>query len=599
MTEDDALRALIVVEALKNAVKFNGKANPKAVMGKVLGARADLRSKVKQVGPLVGGVVREVNAMSPDDQRKMLLELSPQSLEREKRGPEERELPPLPGVDEAGGGGNGRVVMRLAPYPSGALHVGNARMIVLNDYYVKRYGGKLILAFDDTIGSPKSKLNDPKAKFVIPEAYDLIREGLRWLKVEWHEEVYKSDRLELYYGYCRELLQRNLAYVCTCPAGEFKKKYKDAGRPCPHRDQGVDAALGQWDDLLGGKYGEMEAVVRLKTGMDQPDPAVRDQIIMRISEAEHPRVGTRYLVWPMLEFSWAVDDHELGVTHVIRGADLVKEDFIEEFVWNLFGWEMAHFLHYGRMKFPGMNLSKTEGRARIQEGTYLGWHDPRTWSLQSLEARGILPEALRETLLDMGLSMTPITVSPDALYAKNQKMIDANSPRYFYVEAPVPLRVEGAPAEVFVAEPLLFPPDEARGRRRVELKADGGVAEVFLSASDARDLEPGSGLRLKDLFNVKVTEATKNATQGPNSWSLVAEFHSKDVDRTLQFPIVQWVPASDNVSCSILLPDGRRSKGFAETSVASLGVGTTVQFERFGFARLAATGEELTWFFTH
>ncbi len=64
--------------------------------------------------------------------------------------------------------------------------------------------------------------------------------------------------------------------------------------------------------MLNGIYHEGEAVVRLKTGMDQKDPAIRDQIIMRISEAEHPKVGDKYTVWPMLEFSWAIDDYLIG-----------------------------------------------------------------------------------------------------------------------------------------------------------------------------------------------------------------------------------------------------------------------------------------------
>ncbi|GAH67937.1 unnamed protein product [marine sediment metagenome] len=66
---------------------------------------------------------------------------------------------------------------------------------------------------------------------------------------------------------------------------------------------------------------------------------------MRISEAEHPRVGTKYIVWPMLEFSWAIDDYLIGVTHILRGSDLIKEDHIEEFIWNHFKWKKAEFNH--------------------------------------------------------------------------------------------------------------------------------------------------------------------------------------------------------------------------------------------------------------
>ena len=180
--------------------------------------------------------------------------------------------------------------MRLAPYPSGALHIGNARMVILNSEYAKRYGGDLILFFDDTIGSPKSMRNSPKAKYVLPEAYKLIEDGLKWLNVDYSKVHYKSDRLDIYYQYCKTLIEDNIAYVCFCDASDFRDKYKKQKKDCPHRNQSIPLNLKEWDKIRTGKYHEMEAVVRLKTGMDQKDPALRDQIIMRISEAEHPRV---------------------------------------------------------------------------------------------------------------------------------------------------------------------------------------------------------------------------------------------------------------------------------------------------------------------
>ncbi|MHA2051558.1 MAG: glutamate--tRNA ligase family protein, partial [Promethearchaeota archaeon] len=178
---------------------------------------------------------------------------------------------------------------------------------------------------------------------------------------------------------------------------------------------------------------EGEAVVRLKTGMDQKDPALRDQIIMRISEAKHPRVGNNYIVWPLLEFSAAIDDYLIGASHILRGIDLVKEGIIEEFIWDHFGWKKAKLLYYGRMKFPTKKLSKTEARNNIQSNVYEGWDDPRTWSLQSLRKRGIEPQALRETLLDLGMSQTGITFSDNWLYSKNRDIIDELSDRYFFV----------------------------------------------------------------------------------------------------------------------------------------------------------------------
>jgi len=133
------------------------------------------------------------------------------------------------------------------------IHIGNARMVILNSEYVKRYNGKLILFFDDTIGSPKSMRDDPKAKYVLPDAYQLIIDGLKWLDVNYSEVYYKSDRLEIYYEYCEKLIQDNIAYVCFCSATEFRDRYKKKKENCPHRNQSVRTNLQEWNNTKTGK----------------------------------------------------------------------------------------------------------------------------------------------------------------------------------------------------------------------------------------------------------------------------------------------------------------------------------------------------------
>jgi glutamyl-tRNA synthetase len=102
--------------------------------------------------------------------------------------------------------------------------------------------------------------------------------------------------------------------------------------------------------MLKGHYQEGEAVVRLKTDMQHPNPAFRDRVLLRISERTHPRVGTKYRVWPLLEFSWAIDDHLLGMTHILRGKDLIIEDLMEKDIWQKLGWNAPEFIHYGMLR---------------------------------------------------------------------------------------------------------------------------------------------------------------------------------------------------------------------------------------------------------
>lgn len=147
------LEQTILKYALANAVKFGGNANQKAVMGRVIAENPELRSQAKEIGKLTSQIIGEISKLSLDQQKEKLLEIAPELLEVQKKEEEIKELPPLPNVDLYE-----QVVMRLAPYPSGPLHIGNTRMVVLNDEYIKRYEGKLILAFDDTIGSEEKEL---------------------------------------------------------------------------------------------------------------------------------------------------------------------------------------------------------------------------------------------------------------------------------------------------------------------------------------------------------------------------------------------------------------------------------------------------------
>ncbi|MFH8132449.1 MAG: glutamate--tRNA ligase family protein, partial [Candidatus Aenigmatarchaeota archaeon] len=134
----------ILKHCLINAVKYGGKAKVDAVLGKILAEKPELKDRRKELVEKIKKIVKEVNSLSLEEQKKKLEELG---VEIEKPKVEKKELPPLPNAEV------GKVVMRLAPYPSGPLHIGNARMVILNDEYVKRYKGKLFLVIDDTIGS--------------------------------------------------------------------------------------------------------------------------------------------------------------------------------------------------------------------------------------------------------------------------------------------------------------------------------------------------------------------------------------------------------------------------------------------------------------
>ncbi|TXT57344.1 MAG: Glutamate--tRNA ligase [Candidatus Thorarchaeota archaeon] len=565
---------------LENAVKYEGKPSVKSVMAALLGTRADLRPRAKEVKDIVQVLVVEIEEMGLDAQIRELKKIAPELLEQEESEPEKKEMPPLPNDDKWD-----KIVMRLAPFPSGPLHIGNARMVVLNDYYVKRYDGELILVFDDTIGSAE--------KQVEPDAFDLIPEGLDYLGVDYHKTVYKSDRLDLFYKYAVDLIKLEEAYVCDCDAALWRNEHKVKMIPCVCRSLSVEENLARWERMLDGTYEEKEAAVRLKTGMNDPDPAMRDHVILRISETDHPRVGSKYRVWPLLEYSWGIDDHELGISHIIRGKDLVKEGKIEQHIWNIYGWQHPELIYYGRLKFQDATLSKSKSRKEVQEGTYTGWNDPRTWSLQSLERRGIHPDAVRKAMLDLGLSLVDIAISMKAVYSENRSLRDADAPRLFFVQNPVWTTLQRLPPEITYGEAPVHPDFPERGVRKIELvpNPENSLIEVGISERDYEKLDAKELVRLKDLANFVLEKGKSPA--------LI--FQSRDVDdvRDAGGRMIHWIPKHDCVPVEMTMIDGEVITGLAESGIKDMKSGTFLQFERVGFVKIYSTDDGIKLAFAH
>ncbi len=555
----DAIKAY----ALENAVKYKGKANQGSVLAGLFAEGLE-KSEVKEIMPKIKEVIDEVNSMSVDEQKKELEIMEFKTSKREVR----EGLPPLPNAEEK------KVVMRVAPFPSGPLHIGNARPLVLNDEYAKIYKGKLILVIDDTIGSEEKPIE--------PLAYDLIKEGADWLGVNYDKKIiYKSDRFETYLAYAEEMLKKGYMYVCDCSAEEMRD-LRAKGIECPCRHYLPDQQMERWKKMATAPEGSM--TVRLKTNMQDPDPAFRDRVMLRISDRPHARTGTKYRIYPLLDFSWAIDDHLLGITHILRGMELAIESRVENFIFDIFRWSHPEVLYNGHFGIEGVKISKSKGAKEVKSGAYLGWNDPRTWSLQSLRDRGIRPEAVRQFIINLGLNKTSIKIPVEVLYALNRKFLE-DVPRYFFVPSPQKIKIGGCP-EFTVKLPRH--PTKNKGHREYETSQ-----EFFIPGDDYEVMQNGN-YRLMHLLNFRSDQVL---TIKPREFSFV----SKDPDGSLQTKFIQWLPANaKNIDTYVVMPDGTRIKGLGEPELNGLKVGEVVQFERFGFVRLHKKEKDnLEFWFTH
>ncbi len=550
---------------LENAIEHKGKAEVDSVVRRLAAELPELRPKLKEVLPLVREIVSEVNALSHEEQIGRLREYGP--LERPKRMRREG-LPELPEVEKYE-----QIVTRFAPNPNGPLHLGHVRAALLSYEYARMYGGKFILRFEDT--------NPVNARL---DMYELIKEDLRWLGIEWDEEFVQSDRMELYYRIAERLLEGGKAYVCTCEVENFRG-LRDKGEPCPCRELRVEEHMVRWRRMVGGKYEEGEAVMRLKTDLRHPNPAVRDWPAFRVVKSPHPRVGMRYNAWPLYNFSVSVDDHEMGITHIIRGKEHEVNELRQRALFKYLGWRYPTVVQYGRLTLAGMKLSKTEIVNSVRRGELSGYDDVRLGTLSALRRRGFLPQAIRRVIMEVGLTTVDASVSWEGLAAFNRKLVDDIANRYFFVPGGVELSILKAP-EISEVEVPLHPSHPERGKRRIPLRAEEGKLLVRISRVDLDSLEEGKTFRLKDFMNVVLK------SKSPPE----AEFHSMSLMPNV--PKIQWVPER-GVEVDVLKPDGSVEKGVAEPGVAGLIPGELVQFERYGFVKIEKVGERVSAVFTH
>ncbi|MCI4317378.1 MAG: glutamate--tRNA ligase family protein, partial [Thermoplasmata archaeon] len=325
--------------------------------------------------------------------------------------------------------------------------------------------------------------------------------------------------------------------------------------------------------MLDGGFEVGGAVLRLKTDLADPDPAFRDRVLFRISDLDHPRVGRKWRVWPLLEFSWAVDDIELGVTHVLRGKDLVMEDRMERHIWQLLGIQGPPFVHWGLLRVREAKISKSKSYAEVKSGEYDGWADPRTWSLASMVRRGILTESVKAFTMSFGLSLADIEVPAETLYAENRTRVDGIAKRRMFAEDPVRVVVDGFPDDLRSVTLSNHPDLAALGERTVSVDGTFFLARADLLA------HAGETVRLKDLANLELPALLPSTGEGP----VHAPFAGRENRRV---PRLQWAEAASAIPVDLLDVDGHHRSGVAESALRDSAPGEILQFERVGFVRI-------------
>ena len=540
--------------AIQNAIEYSGKAAPGSVIGRIMSMRQDLRPHGKILSPLIAQKVSQANNLASeqglDYLRKILAEEAPELLEEREKQVKREGLPELKNAEQ------GKVVLRFAPNPNGPLSFGHARGIIINGEYAKEYDGELILRFDDT---------DTTVKPPLLEAYETIQTEAEWLLgFKPQRVVVASDRILEYYHHVDLMLDGKFGYVCQCSAEDFRE-FRVNKTNCPCRDNDVQLNQKLWSKMLDGTFQPGDAVVRVKTDMSLKNPALRDWPALRIQDTvanPHPRpeIGSKYRVWPLLDFQSAVEDYLQGVTHIIRGKDLMDSTRKQTLLYQHFGWKYPETMYWGRVKVHEWGgFSTSQMRQDIESGKYTGWSDPRLPTIAGLSGTGIQAAALRNFWKELGVTQKDIAVPLATLYSHNIKVIDDDAPRISFIRNPVEIDIQGTD-ELEIVVPR-HPNNKQLGTRNINLDSK----TIYLEQEDLAHNE----LRLKEFGDFVIGGE-------------VAKLVSKE--RSDKRKIVHWASKDSSQDAKLMLvSNGELTSIKGKLESHNLPIGTPVQIERIGY----------------
>ncbi len=269
------------------------------------------------------------------------------------------------------------VVTRFPPSPTGFLHIGGARTALFNWLYAKANGGKMVLRIEDTDRERSTQA-----------AVDAILDGMRWLELDWQgEPVSQASRIERHVEVANQLLVEGKAYRCYCSPEELqamRDKAKAEGQPIRYD--------GTWRDRPDSDAPtDIKPVIRFKApreGQTVVDDQVQGPVTVANKELDD-LILLRSDGSPTYNLSVVVDDHDMGITHILRGVDHLTNAARQSQIYQALGWDVPVMAHVPLIHGPdGAKLSKRHGALGVD----------------AYRAMGYLPAAMRNYLVRLGWS---------------------------------------------------------------------------------------------------------------------------------------------------------------------------------------------------
>ena len=252
------------------------------------------------------------------------------------------------------------VITRFAPSPTGHLHIGGARTALFNWLFAKANGGKFLLRIEDT-----------DRKRSTSEAKHAILEGLQWLNLQWDDEpVSQYSRQAKHIEMAYNLLEKGRAYKCFSTSEEI-----DHYRETVHNKRSTTFFVSPWRDVLAKNHPHKPYTIRMKTpqdGMSSIEDIVQGEVSVK-QETIDDFIILRSDGTPTYNFAVVVDDHDMKVSHIIRGSDHMVNTFKQKLIYEGFNWVLPKFAHIPLIhNESGKKFSKRDGAEGVETFFDLG-----------------------------------------------------------------------------------------------------------------------------------------------------------------------------------------------------------------------------------
>jgi len=431
---------------------------------------------------------------------------------------------------------DGRVRTRFPPEPNGYLHIGHAKSICLNFGVAADYGGQCNLRFDDT--------NPTKEK---SDYVDSIMHDIQWLGFDWGDNLYfASDYFEDLYQMALKLIKDGNAYVDDLSAEDIRESrgtLTEPGENSPYRNRSIEENLDLFERMRAGEFPEGSRVLRAKIDMAAPNLYLRDPVLYRILYAEHHRVGNKWPIYPLYDFTHGQSDALEKVTHSL--CTLEFEPHRPLYEWFLKKLELypSKQIEFAPLQLTYIVTSKRRLLRLVEDGHVTGWDDPRMPTLAGMRRRGYTPKALRNLCNQVGVAKTNSTVEIELLEHFIRQDLNTITNRVLGVLDPLKVVIENYPeGQTEEFEAVNNPENPEAGTRMLPFSR-----EIYIDRKDFMEdpprkffrLSPGREVRLRYACLITCTEVIKDEN------GEIVELRAK------------WDPESRGGNA----PDGRRVKG--------------------------------------